>query len=70
MRDRIGEGRGEAKKRKKPHMSCRCDMGNGVNSGGKRKKRKQESVGSVSLPTSRIWRIARKQGGKCKALSA
>ena len=29
-RDRIGEDGGEAKKRKKPHKSCRRDVGRGV----------------------------------------
>ena len=35
--DRIGEGGKEAKKRKKPHKSCRSDVGNGVDFGGKGK---------------------------------
>ena len=47
-RDRIGEGGGEAKKRKKPHKSCRRDVGNGGDMGGNRTKRRQESVGSVA----------------------
>ena len=40
--DRIGQGGGEAKKRKKPHKSCRRDVGNGGDLGVKRKKRRQE----------------------------
>ena len=42
---RIGEGGGEAKKRKNRHISCRRDVGNGGDLGGERKKRRQESVG-------------------------
>ena len=34
--DRIGEGGGEAKKRKKPYKSCRRHVGNGGDTGGKR----------------------------------
>ena len=41
----IGERRREARKRKKPHNSCRRDVGNGVDLGGKRKKCRQEKVG-------------------------
>ena len=41
-------GIGEAKKHKKPHRSCRCDMGNGGDLGGREKKRRQEKVGSVA----------------------
>ena len=47
-KDRIGEGGGEAKERKKPHMRCIRDVGNGGDLGGDRKKRRQESVGSVA----------------------
>ena len=36
--DGIGEGGREAKKRKKPHRSCRCHVENGEDLGGKRKK--------------------------------
>ena len=46
--DRIEEGEGVAKKRKKPHNSCRRDVGNGEDLGGNRKKRRQESIGSVA----------------------
>ena len=35
--DRIGEGGREAKKRKKPQNSCRRQVGNGGDLGGKRK---------------------------------
>ena len=46
--DRIGEGGREAKKRKKPHNSCRRRAGNGGNTGGKRKKCRKERIGSVA----------------------
>ena len=45
---RIGEGGREAKKRKKPQNSCRCRAGNGVDTGGKRKKCRKERAGSVA----------------------
>ena len=45
--DGIGEGGGEAGKRKKPHKSCRRDVGNRGDLGGKRKRRRQERFGSV-----------------------
>ena len=47
--DRIREGGGEAKKRKKPHKSCRRLVGNEGDLGGKRKKRtsRKERVGPV-----------------------
>ena len=59
----IGEGGGEAKKRKKPHKSCRRDVGNGGALGGNRKKCRQENVGSVAADPAN-------QGGKRKALMA
>ena len=46
--NRIGEGGGEAKKRKKPQISCRRHAGNGGDMGGKRKKCRKERVGSVA----------------------
>ena len=48
-KDRIGEGGGEAKKSKKPQKSYRRDVENGGDLGGKRKKRRQESIGSVDV---------------------
>ena len=39
--DRIREGGGEAKKRKKPHKGCIRHVGNGGDLGGKRKKRRK-----------------------------
>ena len=46
--DRIGEGRREAKKRKKPHKSSRRRVGNGRDLGEKTEKRRQERVGPVA----------------------
>ena len=43
----IWEGGGEAKKGEKPHKSCKRDVENEGDLGGKRKKRRQERVGSV-----------------------
>ena len=49
IEDGIGEGRGKGKKRKKPHdSSCRSDVGNRGDFGLKRKKRRQEIIGSVA----------------------
>ena len=42
--ERIGEGRGEAKKRKKPHKTCRRHVGTGGDLRGKRKKRKKNGL--------------------------
>ena len=57
MRDRIGEGGGEAEERKKPHKSCRRDVGNGQELGRNRKQRGQERVGSVAAdPACVIYR--------------
>ena len=39
--DRIGKGGEEAKKRKKPHKSCRRHGGNGGDLDGKRKERRK-----------------------------
>ena len=47
-RDRIGKGEGEAGRRNKPDKSCRRDVRNGGDSGGKRGKHSQESAGSVA----------------------
>ena len=46
--NRIGESGREAKKRKKPQISCRRHAGNGGDTGGKRKKCRKERVGSVA----------------------
>ena len=63
--DGIGEGGGEAKKRKKPHKSCRRHAGNGGDLGVKRKKRRQKRGSSVAADPDNlenIKRIERKQG--------
>ena len=44
----IGEGEGKAKKRKKPHINCRHQVGNGGDLGGKRYERREDRVGSVA----------------------
>ena len=47
--DRIGEGGGQAKNRKKPHKTCRRHVVNvGDLMGGKRKKLRKERVGLVA----------------------
>ena len=46
--------RGYTLKRKKPHKSCRRDVGNGGDLGGKRKKRSQERVGPVAADQHNI----------------
>ena len=49
-RDRTGEGGGGAKKRKKPQKSYyRGEVENGGDLDGRRKKRIEESVGSVDV---------------------
>ena len=40
----IGEGGRDAKKRKKPHKSCRRHMGNGGHLGGKRENVKKKRL--------------------------
>ena len=46
---KTGRAEKKVKKRKKPHKSCRCDVGNGADLGRKReKKRRQEMVHSVA----------------------
>ena len=45
---KIGDGGREAKKRKKPQISCRRRAGNGGDTGGQRKKCKKERIGSAA----------------------
>ena len=59
---RIGEGGGEAKKRKKPHKTFRGDVENMGGSGGKGKKYRQERVGSVAADPDNIENI--KEAGR------
>ena len=51
--DRIEEGGREAKKRKKPHKSCRRHVGNGGDLDGKRKNVDKKGL-VQKLPTLRI----------------
>ena len=46
--DRIGEGGRKAKKRKKPQNSCRRQVGDGRDLGGKREKCRKERVDPVA----------------------
>ena len=70
-RDRIGEGGGEAKKRKKPQEIDRRDVENGGDLGGKRKECRQESIGSLDVdPEVLESRKERRQGGKHKLFRA
>ena len=48
-RNMIGNGGREAKKHKKPQKRYGRDVGNGGESGEWRKKRRQESIGSVDI---------------------
>ena len=58
----IGESGREANKRKKPHKSCRRHMRNGGDLGGKRKKRRQERVGSVAANPDNLDNIKEAEG--------
>ena len=60
--DGIGEGGGETKKRKKPHKSCRHDVGNGRHLGGKRKQRREEGVGSVAADEDNLEKSKEARG--------
>ena len=65
----IGAGGGGGKKLKKPRTSYRRDVGNGVNLGGKRKKRRHERVGSVAADPDKLQN-SKEQGRKHKAFRA
>ena len=56
----IGEGGREAKKRKKPHRSCRCHMENGGDLGGKRKKTRTRKGQTSSVAANQNNRENRK----------
>ena len=62
-KNRIGEGRREAKKRKKPQNSCRRRAGNGGDTGGKRKKCRKERVGSVAVNPDNLESVKEAGGG-------
>ena len=51
------------KKRKKPHKSCRHDVGNGADLGGKRRKRRQERVDSVAANPDNLANSKEAGGG-------
>ena len=60
--DGIGEGGGKVKKRKRSHKGCRRDVGNGGDSGGKGKIRRQKRVGSVAADPANIEIIKEAKG--------
>ena len=62
-KDRIGESGREVKKQKKPHKSCRRHVGNGGDLGGKRKKRRNERVGSVAASPDNLENNKEAEGG-------
>ena len=61
--DKIEEGGGEAKKRKKPHKTCRSHVGNGGDLGGKSKKRRKERVGPVAANSDNLENNKEAGGG-------
>ena len=61
--DRIGKGGREAEKRKKPQNSCRRQVGNEEDLGGKRKMRRKETVGSVAANSDNVERNKKARGG-------
>ena len=61
--NRIEEGRGEAKKYKKSHKSCRRDVGNGGNLSGKIKKRRKKRIGSVAADPNNLESSKEAGGG-------
>ena len=69
IKNRIGEGGREAKKRKKPQNSCRRRAGNGGDMGGKRKKCRKERVGSVAANPDNLG-SNKEAGGEHKVLRA
>ena len=67
--NRIGESGREAEKRKKPQNSCRRRARNGEDTGGKRKKCRKESVGSVAANLDNLG-SNKEAGGEHKVLRA
>ena len=61
--NRIGEGGREAKKRKKPHNSCRRRARNGRDTGGKRKPCRKKRVGSVAANPDNLESNKKAGGG-------
>ena len=60
---RIGESGREAKRRKKPKNSCRPQVGNGGDLGGKRKKCRKERVGPVAANPDSLESNKEAEGG-------
>ena len=54
VRDRINEGARGVKKRKRPQKSYKRDLENGGGLGGRGKKHRQESVGSVYVDPEHV----------------
>ena len=61
--DRIGEDGREAKKRKKSQNSCRRQVGNGRDLGGKRKKCRKERVGAIAANPDNLESNKEAEGG-------
>ena len=61
--DRIGEGGREAKKSKKPQNSCRRQVENGGDLGGKRKTCRKERVGPVAANQDNLESNKETEGG-------
>ena len=68
--DGIGEGGGKVDNRKKPHNSCRRDVGNRGDLVGRRKTRREERIGSVAADPPDKLENSKKAGGKHEALKA
>ena len=66
----IGEDGRETKKREKSQKSCRRDVENGRDSGGRRKNRKQESNGSIDVDPEDLnnYKICRERSIRCSGL--
>ena len=54
------------KKHKKTSKNCRRDVGNGGDLGGKRKKRRQERVGSVAADPDNLENSKEAGGGSTR----
>ena len=61
--DRIGKCGREAKKRKKPQNSCRRQVGNGGDLGGKRKTCRKEGVGPADANPDNLESNREAEGG-------
>ena len=61
--DRVEESGREAKKRKKPHKSCRRHVEKGGDLGGKRKTRRNKRVGPVAASPDNLENNKEAGGG-------